>query len=332
MTESGAVCADVSRVYGVVVTFEPNYERLALVLEAVAGQVDSLLVVDNSVSVQGQKLCETACESTRKFLLGESADKTPTIVRQLADNNIGLSAAYNLAVERAGSEDADYLLLLDQDSVVSSDMVQALRRGIRRGESLAAEFGMRGAPMTVGPRYTDELSGRRSVVLRTGRWSVQRVADTESDSETQLVPTEMLISSGSLIPLSAFKTLGLLDASLFIDHIDTDWCLRVRASGGWMAIVNDAHMSHQLGDRTVRIWLGGFRVLPVHSPLRLYYSFRNSLWLYVRPHAHWRWIGFDLKRLLATALIHAVADGPRGERFKMICLGIAHGIRGWFRV
>ena len=88
-------------------------------------------------------------------------------------------------------------------------------------------------------------------------------------------------------------------------------------------------MTHQLGDRVVRIWLGRERLLPVHSPVRLYYTFRNSLWLYVRPHGHWRWILFDLKRLLAVTVIHLLADGRRWPRLQMIARGIRDGLLGW---
>ena len=86
-------------------------------------------------------------------------------------------------------------------------------------------------------------------------------------------------------------------------------------------------MSHQLGDRVLRFWWGRFRLLPVHSPIRLYYTFRNSLWLYKLPHGHWRWILFDVKRLCAVTLIHMLASGPRWPRIKMILKGLRDGLR-----
>lgn len=339
MTDSGAVNSTPRRlseksVYAVVVTYEPDVERLQRVLQAVAPQVHHLLIVDNSESDDAQVDAERVLRQA-----GETQTESPSPLQvhyHAAESNLGLSAAYNVAIGLAREACADYLLLLDQDSIVGDYMVCALVDGFARSEAEARELGQDGAPATVGPWYTDELTGRRSVVLRTGRWLVNYIKTAAVDEGVDLaqlpvMPTEMLISSGSLVPLSAFAALGELDDSLFIDHIDTDWCLRVRHSGGWMAVIPNAHMQHQLGDRVLRMWFGRWRLLPVHSPIRLYYTFRNSLWLYQRPHGHWRWVLFDLKRLLAVTLIHTLASGPRWPRYKMIARGIVDGVAGWWR-
>jgi len=309
------------RVYAVVVTYQPRLERLQQVLLAVASQVAHLLVVDNSETESAQGQVRLAVES-----LENSA-----VELHKTEANLGLSLAYNIAIHRARNAGASHLLLLDQDSVVADNMVSALLSGMARGQHEAKQLDKQAGPVMVGPWYTDELTGRRSVVLRTGRWLVNYIATPSNLTDAQLevlpiMPTEMLISSGSLIAMSAFDDLGELDGKLFIDHVDTDWCLRVRHSGRWMAVVPNAHMQHQLGDRVLRLWFGRWRLLPVHSPIRLYYTFRNSLWLYRRPHAHWRWILFDLKRLCAVTLIHMLATGPRWPRIKQICKGLRDGL------
>ena len=318
-------------VFAVVVTYEPDAARLQQVLRAVVPQVQYLLVVDNSQTLESRDITALAVQAVSETV-DSSAD--PAIELHPAQANLGLSRAYNLAIHRAREVGASHLLLLDQDSLVAADMVDALLRGLRRAEGEACELGMEGEPVTVGPWYTDELTGRRSVILRTGRWLVNyirpaQVASQQELAKMPLMPTEMLISSGSMIPLKVFDLVGELDAKLFIDHIDTDWCLRVKHAGCWMAVVPDAHMRHQLGDHVLRLWLFRWRLLPVHSPLRLYYTFRNSLWLYVRPHAHWRWILFDLKRLCAVIVIHMLAKGPRLPRVKMILRGLRDGIAGY---
>ncbi len=316
-----------ARVYAVVVTYEPLLERLQQVLAAISPQVQHLLVVDNSETESAQQQVQKASQSLRETTPDTRIElhKTPA--------NLGLSMAYNIAIDRARNARASHLLLLDQDSVAAKDMVSALLSGIARGELEAGQPGTQGAPVVVGPWYTDELTGRRSVVLRTGRFLVNYVPTpvnlpAEALASMPVMPTEMLISSGSLIAMPAFDALGDLDGTLFIDHVDTDWCLRVKHSGQWMAVVPDAHMKHQLGDRVLRLWLWRWRLLPVHSPIRLYYTFRNSIWLYVRPHAHWRWILFDIKRLCAVTLIHMLAKGPRWPRIKAICKGLRDGFAG----
>ena len=301
-----APCTDVG---AIVVSYEPDMARLTTVIDAVVGQVGRLLLVDNSETVELQQAVSAL------------ADQYPSASLLAMGGNKGLSAAYNAGiVELRSHAELSQVLLLDQDSLVAADMVRALRGALQ-----VAARDDRLELMTVGPWYRDELSGRRSVVLRSARYSMARERIC-ADSCQSPVLTEMLISSGSLIPFAAFDRLGMLDADLFIDHIDTDWSLRVRAAGLSMAVVPQAEMSHQLGDRVQSVWWGRARTLPVHAPRRLYFIFRNSLWLYVRPHAHWRWVLFDMKRLLAVAGVHMLAAGPRLERLRMIGRGLLHGI------
>ncbi len=315
MTDVGA---QAPAVIGIVVSYEPEPERFFQVLDAAAPQLSGLLVIDNSESDQGRADSAKCC--------AQVAAQFHTQLHTMGAN-LGLSAAYNAGIAKALEQGATHVLLLDQDSIVGSGMVAALLQGLMPSVATLSALNRSQPPITVGPWYVDELSGRRSVVLRSKRFMVGY--DPAPAVPVNPMPTEMLISSGSLIPVSAFVELGELDADLFIDHIDTDWALRVHRAGHWMAIIPQASMTHQLGDRVLRIWLGRQRLLPVHSPIRLYYTFRNSLWLYVRPHGHWRWILFDLKRLAAVTLIHLLADGPRWPRLKMIARGIRDGVLGW---
>ena len=94
----------------------------------------------------------------------------------------------------------------------------------------------------------------------------------------------MLISSGALFPREALLELGLMDEGLFIDHIDTEWFLRAKDRGWRVFGVCDAVMDHGLGERTVMVWLGRWRYLPVHQPFRYYYIYRNSVLLYRRSY------------------------------------------------
>ena len=308
-------------IYGVVVTFEPNVERFRQVLQAAAPQLAGLVVVDNSESVQGRADSAACCD--------EVATAHAQVAVRFADmgTNLGLSQAFNRGIALAGEQGASHVLLLDQDSIVGSGMIAALLRGLTPDAATLQALGRDRPPITVGPWYVDELSGRRSVVLRSKTLMVGYIP-TPVEPKLRM-PTEMLISSGSLVPVSAFAELGPLDAELFIDHVDTDWALRAHQAGHWLAIIPDANMTHRLGDRVLRLWWGRVRLLPVHSPIRLYYTFRNSLWLYVRPQGHWRWVLFDLRRLLAVTAIHLLAAGPRWPRLQMIFRGIRDGLLGW---
>jgi len=286
------------------VTYEPDVPHLRQVVAALAPQVSRVLLLDNSDSEQAKKQVRS---------LGE-----PNLNAEYFDmeGNRGLGSAYNSGLIRARQLRADYVLLMDQDSLAAPDLVAELLCGFAAADN---------SVVTLGPTYTDQLSNRQSVVLRSDRLRLRRVT---GEQNLALRATEMLISSGSLIPLVAFDILGEFDETLFIDHIDTDWALRVHAAGRVMLVATAATMQHQLGDRVQRIWLGRWHSLPVHNPERLYYIVRNSLLLYRRGYAHWRWILFDLQRLGVVMLVHLLAPGKRGLRMWRIGQGICAGLLG----
>ena len=290
----------------VCVTYQPDRGRLGQVLSAIAPQVAELHVLDNSETPAARDAVAECARSAGGRYLG-------------LGGNLGLAAAYNRGIERARAVAATHVLLLDQDSVCGTDMVTQLLRAQQIAEATLEQ-----PVFTAGPGYVDELSGRRSAVLRTGRLTMERAPRAPLPWQQ----TDMLISSGSLVPLAVFDRLGGFDEGLFIDHIDTDWALRVRHAGGVLLVVHTAAMRHRLGERVQRLWWRHWRVLPVHQSRRLYYIYRNSLLLWRRPHAHWRWVLFDMQRLLVIGAVHLLASGNRRARLGWLLRGLLDGLRG----
>jgi rhamnosyltransferase len=118
-----------------------------------------------------------------------------------------------------------------------------------------------------------------------------------------------------------------MDASLFIDSVDHEWCWRARQRGYHCFIDESAEMRHALGSESLEIL--GYRIRDT-APSRLYYQFRNQLRLMIHygPLAvprHWR-----MKRLVILPLkfaFNALFQKGRIERITSMCAGIAAGIR-----
>lgn len=60
-----------------------------------------------------------------------------------------------------------------------------------------------------------------------------------------------------LIRRSVFERVGVLDERLFIDYVDTEWCLRCAAQGITVRIIPAASMTHSIGDKSPS--LAGFQ-------------------------------------------------------------------------
>jgi rhamnosyltransferase len=175
-----------------------------------------------------------------------------------------------------------------------------------------------------GPIYIDAHTQREAHFVQYGMFGFRRVSC--DGSANGIVPVDALIASGMLVPTAVLRDVGMMDESLFIDHVETDWCMRARAKGYRMLGVCAARMSHRLGERPSRAFAG--RRFFIRNPARHYYIFRNSILLYHRPYAPLGWcIGDAAKLLLMFALI-AVSCTPRMQHIRAMIDGIADGLRG----
>ena len=119
-----------------------------------------------------------------------------------------------------------------------------------------------------------------------------------------------------------------MNEGFFIDHVDTEWIFRARSRGYQSFGVCDAVMEHSLGTDTFHFWVGRWRNVPMHSPERHYYVFRNSVILLRMAHAPVRWIQNDIVRLIAMAIIFPVFAPHRLRRIRLMARGILDGLRG----
>lgn len=295
------------RVLAIVVTHNPQMAALKVSLRAVAEQVEAAVIVDNA----SDNLADI------QALLGDIQDGSGAVLPQA--ENLGLGAAHNIGIRYAREHGYSHCLLLDQDSVPLTDMVQNLLTASlsKASQSLSA----------VGATYINADTGGESFFVRFGWLKFRRHYCGERDDDG-CVEADFLISSGSLISLAAIDEVGEMDESLFIDHVDTEWFLRARAKGLRAWGVCDAVMQHGLGEQTHQINLRRQRNIPQHKPFRYYYIFRNSVALYKRGYASTMWKWNDIQRLCLIAAMFALFKAPRWANAKMMARGIVDGIRG----
>jgi rhamnosyltransferase len=230
--------------------------------------------------------------------------------------NLGLASAQNFGIEKAKLLGAEYVLMLDQDSLPAPDMVSRLLEAITtlqdQGLLVAA----------VGPRYTDQNQRNLRPFVRIRGLCVKRF-DCESSDQT--VQVDHLISSGSLIPIAVLDAIGGMREELFIDYVDTEWSLRASRMGYRLFGVCNATMRHSLGDRPCRVF-GSY--LPIHSPLRHYYLFRNAVWLYRQDWISWNWKAAILWSILFKLVFFSIVPRNRLSQVQMIFRGFLDGLRG----
>lgn len=290
------------RVAAVVVTYHPSPNALEELLRAITSQTEGVAVVDNTPGT-GAVLPDIA--------LSEVA-----VIRNGA--NAGLAAAQNQGIRWAAERGFTHVFMLDQDSVPDADCVARLYEAARG----MAEKGM--AVGTVGPCVLDNRTGR---AYSFKRFTFGGIKHKLCSGQSEVVPADFVIASGSLTSMQALQAVGAMDDGLFIDRIDIDWCLRAAAMGYGVYGVCAARMRHEPGERSRRVWIGRWTEAAVHSPERTYYMIRNSIVLYRKPYAPLRWIVNDVVWLAGVVIVSCAVAPGRMRRLGLVLKAIWHGLR-----
>lgn len=233
----------------------------------------------------------------------DAVEALGAVVIRLPDN-LGIAAALNAGLHAAFTGGSDYAITFDQDSTPQRDTVEVLR-------SVFAEV--------------DQTSRIAAVV--PGQFAdVPQSSGRGDHSEARRV-----IQSGMMLSARSFAELGDFDERLFIDLVDTEYELRIVASGRRI-VTAPTRIGHELG-RTLS--LRPFGVLPptvttmASTPFRYYYRARNRVLITRRyftalPARTARDLLVDLAYF---ALILASAR-PRRAMARVLTRGFLDGFRG----
>ncbi len=285
------------RTHVVVVVFDPDLVRLRRQFSVLEGC--DTVIVDNG--------------SVERLKIRALVDEFSFDLIALTENT-GIATAQNLGVDRVRSRGAGFVVFFDQDSIPADDALEQLA---------AAYVSVRSSRVAgVGSRYSRDghapLSGFVSC-----RW-FRFTSPVCDGGSVDVHPVDLLISSGSFVPLTTIDAVGGWRESLFIDRVDTEWFLRAKRLGFQPYGSCAATMEHPVGDHAARIWAGRWRTVPRHPSERYFYVFRNTVWLYRQPNANRQWISADLVRM-ARLVISMLLIGPRGPNLRAAARGVRAG-------
>ena len=261
-------------------------------------QVDDVVVVDDGSPSPDEATFVQLADVAQVIRLGE---------------NKGIAAALNAGIQHARTlGDPAWVMTLDQDSEIRTGFVEnaletaerAKRAGIRVGAVTPESHN--GSPIDMLP----EKDG-----FREGFDPMQ---------------------SGTLICANALDHVGLLDESLFIDAVDSEFTARLRQHHYRLIAGEGCDLSHTLGQARPmkilgrRVKIAGHELnVYYHSPFRVYYMARNSVRLtrkYLLGQPTW-----IFKRLALESIFHLIriTFGPhRMAMLKALVLGTRDGLLG----
>lgn len=142
--------------------------------------------------------------------------------------------------------------------------------------------------------------------------------------ETEILEKDVVITSGSIIPLNIFDKAGLFNEDFLIYHIDIEFCKRVRSKGYKIIAFTNIGLIHKEGyKRKMKI---GF-ILNNYSAQSTYYIIRNSILLWkLYPDK----ITFNekysfYKYKVVFRIAKMVFENDRLRKLKAIFTGLYHG-------
>ena len=235
-----------------------------------------------------------------------------TIINNLG--NIGLSKALNVGIREAKRLGFKMVVLFDQDTELPSNFTQQMLHYINQyqGDKPVAVY---------SPIFHNQVIDETARHINFKPFRLIRAPVDEYD----YAHPHYVITSGSVIPINVLDDVGLMREELFIDFVDIEWCLRARRKGYEIVAINKVMIDHHLGDYAVHFM--GHRY-PIHSPLRMYYYFRNAMYFYRLSEIDWNWRVVDSARNLFLFLIYMLFVRDRGIYFKYITKGYYHGLIG----
>lgn len=280
-----------SSTVAVVPAFNPQAADLLAVVEPLVAAGLDVLVVDDG-SPPGRFDEAFAAVDTG----------VATLIRH--PTNAGIARSLNEGLRFARDHGADWLLTVDQDSLVPDGYVPAITRA---ADAAVAGLG-RHRVGAVAADGVDDASGPMGYPAR-------QVAGVRT--------TDEVIQSGTLWSVVAMTEVGGFDEQLGIDAVDAAACLRLRESGRLVVLAPGVRLGQRLGDaKQVRL-LGRTVIATGHSPERRTTMVRNRLRLAPAEFRQSPVHAFrTLRRLAVSTFLAVTVEDDRWAKAKASARGL----------
>ncbi len=288
----------------IIVLFHPNINHLTNFLNKLLAQVDKVILVDNTPSINNKKFPEIFS------YFGSNIIYLPF------GENLGIATAHNSGIQIALELNSEYIIIFDQDSWIENNFIESLLKV----DHMLREKHYKIAAL--GPSYIDIKTNALAPVIQLKGLKVKRITPFQESFFTQ---AEYIISSGSLFKADVFQKVGLMLEELFIDYVDLEWGLRAQQKGYNCFVANQTIMKHSIGDRSIKIPFSK-KFVNIHSNFRKYFIVRNAFFLifYSNLKLNWRVIQF-IKTILYCGFL-CIFDSPRFNNIRIFYLALKDAI------
>lgn len=287
------------KLFAVIVSWNPDLGTMRTMLAALKTEgLDAVIISDNRSKPEVQKDLRTLAAEFPGFV---------SIVWNEA--NLGMGGGLNRGVTEALKRGANWIMTLEGDNYPQPGMVAKM---------FAAYDALSDADKALVAKIAPNLTTQFGLAF--------------SDKEANLNDNGA-ITSGEIVKASTYPIVGMYDEDLFIDHVDSEFSLRVYQHGLKTFLVPSAILNHHLGHPSKRRFLWKIAYVTNYAPYRYYYISRNLAYLHIRKfrshilhNNHWyNVIWAIIPRYLIKAVLY---ENRKWEKVRMAARGFFDGVRG----
>jgi rhamnosyltransferase len=182
--------------------------------------------------------------------------------------NLGIAKALNLGCEAAVNDGYTWAMTMDQDSSWESNELSTYLdevKKINQTDNLVSGF----SPMTIHQKETRSVLGTFKHNLFKRRKASSAVAKKDFEY------TDRVISSGNIINLDIWESIGKFNEDLFINDVDYEFCYRMIKNDHKIVKINTCKMYHVDGEPRRTFFPHAF----LYHKERIYYFVRNKYYI-----------------------------------------------------
>ena len=215
------------------VLYNPNKEVISNIA-SYSNDVDISVVVDNS---------------DKKNEICDLLRLNPNVHYIDMGGNMGIAKALNVGIDYLNSNECDFALTMDQDSIFPQKYYNNIKTLVEKNSS---DYSI------IGLNYNKTID----------------------DTDDTIVDVKSIITSGSFVKISDFYKVGKFKEDLFIDYVDHEYCRRINIyMGGGIGYLRGYSITHTIGNPIQKRILGINITSMNHTPIRYYYRYRNMFYL-----------------------------------------------------
>lgn len=205
------------------------------------------------------------------------------------ENNCGIAKALNVGIKLLCQKKYDYVLTMDQDSVFPTNEYNDILKCIKKYDKEYSIIGL-------NFNYTN----------------------LEKSNDICVVPC--WLTSGNFVNIKDYEMIHGFNEDLFIDYVDIEFGYKLYKVNKKICYLKNYSLKHQIGNPIeINMFFRKYYSMN-HSPLRYYYRYRNSFYLYKVNKSFFK--KFFYKEIFINIPKMLIFEKQKIKKLKMITKGI----------